>query len=58
MGECIGLAVLIGSGVLMILLVGGQRTGGDTAGSAMRRYMELDGLDGESDGEINPDEWY
>jgi len=57
-GECIGMMVLMGIGILLILLVeGGERTRGDTAGSAMQRYRELDGLDGEFDGEINPDEW-
>jgi hypothetical protein len=57
-GECIGMMVLMGIGILLILLgEGGERTRGDTAGSAMQRYRELDGLDGEFDGKINPDEW-
>jgi len=58
MGECIGVAALIAIGFLLIMVVGPRISWQSQQPMSLRRYQELDGLDGDFDGEINPDDWF
>lgn len=58
MGECIGIAALIIIGVLLIVFVGPRISWRSRQPTSLRRYQELDGLDGEFDGDIHMDDWF